>query len=274
MKSKFLFVAVILFLAHMTVYAQSEIFINYFTVPKNMAQPVTVITNLGTYTFSGTYVIYGRIEKIEVFNINGERIEVDKPRIKEGITATGASCVEYYYSFTKFYKGSSSYVFEGQDSREHNPYYFSSGVGEVKGFMAKNYKDWRRKTYIGTGYGTQYGGARGVSVTAKTASGLLGLAGGVGYDERLSEKSFPTWYAALLMGWKGWDIEIGPVSRYRPEKYCKDFGLVLMTNASIPIYGPFGINAGIGYFLSFHEKNPTPFLEWNVGLTVRLHQAK
>ena len=262
----------ILFMSAISVLAQSDVYINYFTVASGMAQPITVVTNLGNFTFSGTYTIKGKIESIEAYTINGDKIDVGTPKIKEGQTPN--STIEYYYTLHSYYNGSSSYVFDGDGLASVSTYNLSSGVGEVKGFMAKNYKDWKRKTYISAGYGTQYGGAYGVNVTAKTMSGLFGITGGLGYDERLGEKKFPTWYAALLMGWKGWDIELGPVSRYRPEKYSKDIGLVLMTNANIPIYGPFGINAGIGCFFSFKEKNPKPFLEWNVGLTIRLHQAR
>ena len=272
MNERVLLIATMSLLNVASLFAQTETFVNYFTVPYNMAQPVTVKTNLGTFTFSETYTIYGRIETIEAYNINGQTIVVQRPKIKEGKTADGVSCIEYYYSFISYYDDS-PYVRYGQDEREHNPFYFSSRVGEVKGFMARNYPKWRRKTYIGMGYGVQYGGGYGVNITAKASRGLIGISGGVGYDNRFKDDKKPFWYLAALMGWKCWDIEMGPVCRYHPLRYRRETGIALMTNWNISIYGPFGINAGIGYFLPLEDKTE-PDLEWNAGITIRLHQKE
>ena len=271
MKTKAVLLIALIGLLQLELQAQPSDHINYFTVASQMNQPITIVTNLGTFTFSNTFTIIGEIEKIEAFDINGNIALVNGPQIKE--SSESKALIEYYYTISKCYRGTSALVFDGADNKSHSPYYLSSGMGEIKGFMAKNDPDWEKKTYLGIGYGTEFGGAFGVNATAKTLHGLLGVSGGMGFDPRIKNSKAPTWYLAFLMGYKGWDVEIGPVSRYRPQKYGRDFGLVVMTNINISIYGPFGINAGVGGFLSFYEKSPTPYLEWNVGLTIRLHQS-
>ena len=274
MKAKLALVALCFLSMSTKILAQSSGFVNYFTVSSTIAQPVTIQTNLGTFTFSGTYCLEGKIENILATDINGNWIVINDPTFRTTTDSDNAETAEYHYTFSSIMANTSPYVYNGSYRGNHNPYYFSAGLGETKGFMAKNNPDWMRKTYASIGYGTQYGGSWGMNLTAKTVSGLFGLSGGLGYDNRIEpDQSKATWYLALLVGLEGWDVEFGPMSKYSPRLGRKDNGYAIMTNAQFPIYGPFGLNAGIGAFYSKTDKQSTSVVEYNIGITVRLHQS-
>lgn len=276
MKSHFIVfnLVILCLLIPIKVKAQTNRVRNIISATSDIAQPITLKTNLGDYTFIGSITVYGNLTSIEAYDINGNRIVDIAPHKEETVIEDGRPITKKWYLLSSVNYGSSQLSTEGKDGLFHNPYFKSSGVGEPKGFMAKNDSDWWSMTYASLGYGTQYGGAWGANITAKTVGGAFGITGGIGYDSRdLDNKNKPTWYIAGLIGFKAWDLEIGPICRYNPKKAIRDKGLVLMTNLNIPIYGPFGINGGIGFYLPFSEKNPTPYLEWSVGLTIRLHQS-
>ncbi len=274
MKAKLALIALCLLSVSTKIHAQSGEFVNYFTVSSEIAQPVTIQTNLGTFTFIGTYCLKGKIENILAVDINGNRIVVDNPTLRTTTDSDNAVTAEYYYTFSLIMANTSPYVYDSNYRGRHNPYYFSAGLGEPQGFMAKYNPDWWRKAYASIGYGTQYGGSWGMNLTAKTVSGLLGVTGGFGYDNRIEpEQNKATWYLALLVGIGGWDVEFGPMSKYSPRLGRKDTGYAIMTNAHFPIYGPFGLNAGIGAFYSKTDKQSTSVVEYNIGITVRLHQS-
>ena len=256
------------FLSVSSLSAQNEGYINFFTVSHFMAQPVTIKTNLGTFTFNDTYSVKGRIESIAAFDINGNEIFVEAPVIKQG----SGPYIECYYSFSSFYNNSQKSL-EGQDNRIHNPYILSSGKGDVPWIEKKDLPDWRRKLYVSAGYGTQYGGGVGANITGKIKAGLFGASLGIGYDGRPDNNKTPTWYAALLMGIKNWDIEVGIINRYFPNRGYRGLGLTILTNYTIKIYGPIGLNLGVGYTMYGNGKNPLFNFEYSAGLTIRLHQV-
>lgn len=55
---------------------------NHFKIASNIAKPVTINTNLGTYHLWGGETIYGHISRLEAFDANGNRIVNTEPQTK------------------------------------------------------------------------------------------------------------------------------------------------------------------------------------------------
>lgn len=250
--------------------SQNGAYVNYFTVTSNVPQPVTIVTNQGTFSFRASYIVYGVIDSIEAFDVNGNRIANVAPQEYALREEKGRRTQEARYVLSASIPGTSGVVYEGQVSGDHNPYYFSAGPGKVYGFMAKDDEYWYRKTYVSIGAGAQYGGPFGVNITAKALQGVFGITGGVGMVRREAEKNAMTWYLAGLIGYKNWDIELGALNSYSTYTNKHDLGLAAMTNLNIRIYGPFGFNAGVGFLIP--QKGDDIDLLLSLGLTVRLHQ--
>lgn len=77
--------------------------VSYFEVSPNIAQPVTIKTNLGTFSFSGSYTLNGHVSRLEAFDAHGNRIVNTQP-YKSSI---GTSGVVNWYRFSDIYGNSS-----------------------------------------------------------------------------------------------------------------------------------------------------------------------
>lgn len=79
----------------LSVYSSLSAQINYFYVSGNVEQPVTVNTDMGTWSFSFFHTIRGEIGEMEVWDINGHRIVDAVP--KRIVNSDGI--IENHYTF-------------------------------------------------------------------------------------------------------------------------------------------------------------------------------
>lgn len=90
---KFLVPILILFFSVNSVHSQD--IINYFQVSDNIAKPVTIKTNLGTYKIYGGERIDGNLYSVTAYDANGNKIVQNTPYKTE--TATGKPTIRYYH---------------------------------------------------------------------------------------------------------------------------------------------------------------------------------
>lgn len=273
--------------------AQNSDHVNYFKVTSGIAQPVTIKTNLGTYTFSGSFVLHGHISSMEAFDYYGNRIVNTQP-IKW-------SRNESWYRFSDIYGP------YGDDDSEPGPYVeppvFDDGgtwlllgaavlgVGlYVAGAQSTWYEDTNRWD-LGIGLGNKYGpGVLGISLTRRWPR-VWGVTGGMGIANYTPDYTRHMKLNCYLGGqvwmYNGWNIEAGlsyfdygerqtnynwngtqsSVS-YSYDHTSQQLGWYFMTNTEFGLLGRVGFCGGVGLARAFGQDSRLRGLI-DIGLVIR-----
>lgn len=252
--------------------AQSAIF-NYFEVSSSIAQPVTIETNLGTYTFSNSFTLKGHISRLVAYDANGNKIVNTEPK-KKSLHFGNNEPDKYWYVFSSTYTSTSS---SRPSSTESQPSFNYSGPNPVEALgtalMNSIDDDYMTRIYAGVGYGTPFGGSFGANLRTKVLCGALDLSLGMGkslheypYADSFSEKI--NWYAGLGISYLNYNIiQMGWINRYDPS-YGMVQGLHFGTDYSLRFYKDWGVVLGIGLTVPKHSDDV--LFEWSVGLTYDL----
>lgn len=87
------------------VFAQTRPEYHYFTVSDNIAKPVTVKTQSGSFKIYNSYTYRGHISRLEAFDAHGRRIVNTQPQKKSIPRSTDYSKpMEYWYVFDMIYE--------------------------------------------------------------------------------------------------------------------------------------------------------------------------
>lgn len=233
--------------------------VNHFWVSSTIAQPVTIKTNLGTFTFSGSYTLNGHISRLEAYDYYGNKIVNTQPYKYERGTERNIN----WYRFTDIYENDSnsesSYSEGGSDNG------FSSlgqGIGQALayGMVAGTQKasGWGRGRYkidLSLGYGHNYGIVGG-QLSFRFPK-ILGLSCGVGIEPWRFEKI--NWsVGGQIWFTNSWNIEASLI------QILDDMYWGFSTGLDIHLFGPIGLKGDIGIT---SNKN---FL-FDVGLIFRLY---
>ncbi len=281
-------------------YAQKKEYINHFEVKSNIAQPVRVNTNLGSFTFSHNYTIRGKITHLEAFDAYGNRIENTKPKrksIKNDVHVPN----EYWYVFKDVSVTHSSPAVVPVPvpvpaSSHYGSYYdpmdelrydaaVAGAVAIAAVYVGGAMSNWDRGTNrldLDLGYWARVDGF-GLGLAYRAPS-VFGIAAGIGFaanshnifrtDSAGRDYAYKTdskrWYVAgQLWVMNGWNFEVGLSNRYF-EDYAKVMnGLSISSNAEIHIAGPVAFYGGLGCVMPTDGMNDVYFI-WNAGIRIRL----
>lgn len=99
--------------------AQTRPELNYFYVSDNIAKPVTVKTQTGSFKVYTEYTYRGHISRIEAFDAHGNRIVNTQPKKKHiSLDSDRNSPNEYWYVFDSIYEDSNSYDNSGANQAQ------------------------------------------------------------------------------------------------------------------------------------------------------------
>lgn len=304
MKTKVLLSALLMLIGTVCL-AQKKEYINHFEVRQNIAQPVKVKSNLGTFTFSGSYTIKGKITHIEAFDAYGNKIKDVKPK-RKSIKNDNRLPNEYWYVFKEV-----NVVHDAPPTHEvvpvpvpvpvpsHSSYYgyydpmdelkYDAAVAGIIGIAAvyvggalSNWDKGTNRLDLDFGYWSRCDGF-GLGLAYRTPS-VFGIAAGVGFatnnhnifrtDYAGRDYAYKTdskrWYVAgQIWVMNGWNFEVGLSNRYFSD-YSKVMNAIsFSSNAEIHIAGPVAFYGGLGCVMPADGMNDVYFI-WNAGLRIRL----
>ena len=276
-----------------TAIAQEQTYINYFTVKDNIAQPVTIYTNLGTYKFSGSYTLYGHISRLSACDANGNKIVNTQPK-KRSYSTNKNKPMEFWYVFDMIYSSSGSsystgYYSNNYDGGSTDDALAAAGAAAVVAagalvFVGAANSDWdeyRTRIDIDPIWGQKLG-KYGVSVSWRGKS-VLGLTAGIGKDTKdhysysYNEYGVDTkkttsmrWMAGLQLWFvNGLNFELGVGSMYHHRLSDVKTSAYVMTNAELHLFNGVGLYTGFGVGKSLSGSAPVKFI-WDVGLRLRI----
>lgn len=233
--------------------------INYFQVSSNIAQPVTIKTNLGTYSFRGSFVLNGHISRMEAFDYYGNRIINTQPNKYE----RGTKVNKNWYVFSAVYEsdsGNSGYANDRQDS-----YGGSSSPGYSRGpavgpgpiYSPERPSGWglgKSKLDISAGVGVLYGVCGG-QVSYRLPR-LFGVSGGLGVSPGKDYKvNWNVGAQIWITNW--WNIGTSYI------KLEDGYGWGFYTGAELHLSGPIGLKGDIGF-------SPKGWRILDLGVIIRL----
>lgn len=282
----FLFVFLVTFAS-----AQEQTYINYFTVKDNIAQPVTINTNLGTYKFSGSYTLYGHISSLSAFDAYGNKIVNTEPK-KWTYSTDKSKPIEHWYVFDMIYSSSGSSYSSGYSNNyggSSDDALAAAGAAAVVAagalvFVGAANSDWdeyRTRIDIDPIWGQKLG-KYGVSVSWRGKS-VLGLTAGIGKDTKdhysysYNEYGLDTkkttnmrWMAGVQLWFvNGLNFELGVGSMYHHKLSDVKTSAYIMTNAELHLFNGVGLYTGFGVGKSLSGSAPVKFI-WDVGLRLRI----
>ena len=236
--------------------------VNYFQVSSNIAQPVTIKTNLGTYSFSGSFTLRGHISRMEAFDHNGNRIVNTQPYEYERGTNVNKNWYRFsdiYESYSSSYDDDSNY---GGDSLSGAAYSLGTALGSVLAYGlisgAEGAAEWGyglAKLDVSGGLGYLYGGFGG-QVSFRLPR-IIGISGGLGKTVKNDGLNWSIGPQIWLTNM--WNIG---ASYYKFQDF-KGWGFT--TGLEIHLFGPVGLKGDIGLCTDGNTD-----VIWDAGIMIRL----
>ncbi len=268
-----LILPVVLLLVSTAGYGYSRPEILYFQVRNSVAQPVTVRTDQGDFTFRNSYTFYpaGHVSRLEAFDANGNRIVNTQPQRKSIHTGTGSEPNEYWYVFSSVYDSDSGYGYSGSSGG----YSSDNGNQFLDNLRGLNtiayYSDDATNFQIRAGWGRLMND----NVTLKYCFGAMFIEGGLGKNIFSNDASSSRW--TLGAGNRFVMDDFGDLSLSLDAAGDNDKNWCIVINAGATWwinYSRFGLYANLGLGLPYE---PTiifdvehPFLDFQAGITIKL----
>lgn len=279
---------VLLFLIMLTSFmmvsvAQNNEEINYFEVSDNIATPVKIVTNLGTFSIYGGERIDGHIFRCTPYDANGNLIVNNEAYSTEW--GTNKPTIKYW-RFSDIYESHSTNDDEGSSSSYRNR--SGDSWGNKLGNTLGNYADRASKIecygypnfQIRAGYYRFFGEMLTAKVQWSGVGGFV-IAGGIGQDFSLDHPGNPySWYVAA--GYYGggaegnditFDVNLGK-DQSHPNYFFAGFELEYSHFfSSAPHFGFYlGCSLEVGMRTDHNEEYKEAFGagSFHVGISMRL----
>lgn len=283
--------------------------VNHFEVSSTIAQPVTIKTDIGDFSFRDHYTLYGHFSRLEAFDYHGNKIVNTQPYKREWSTDGTIS----WYRFSDIYENESdssqnniitsnrsrSSGSGGSSSSSYTPDYSDSGaeallvIGAaaigVGLYIAGARSTWdmnMSRLDLGVGAGNKYGPCIwGTSLTYRWPR-IWGITGGLGFGKYSSsyspKRKLNSYLGGQVWMYNGWNVELG-LNYYDDnigDKFYYDeygnlhghqqrFGWYAMTNTEFCLFGPVGFYGGVGATGRFSKSTKIIGL-LDLGIIIRL----